>query len=467
MKLFSQSLRDELSSQAANELADKIQNKTAVIGIVGLGYVGLPIALEFSKQGFKCIGVDLSKQKVEMLNRGENYIEDLKDEEIAEIVHKGMFSVFSTFEPLENADAIYICVPTPFNVNKDPDLAYVLGASEGVATTLKKGQLVILKSTTFPGTTEDYMIPILEKTGMKAGSDFFVAFSPERVDPGNKLFHTANTPVVVGGIDNDSSIVAAMVNNAIIEKVYMVNNPKVAELEKLLENIFRAVNIALVNELALLCERMGGIDVWEVVEAASTKPFGYMKFTPGPGVGGHCIPIDPYYLSWLAREYDFETKFITLAANVNEGMPYHVVNHVVKVIAESPVAMKDARVLVVGVSFKKDVRDLRHSPAEAVIIRLIENGIHNIEVTDPWITGDGYAAAGKVFYSQPISEEMLASYDAVILITDHSDYDIPFIVKHSKKVIDTRNMAKNITEDREKIIVLGSSPKKEKILMVH
>lgn len=467
MKLFSQSLVEELSSQSAQSFADKIKDKTIVVGIVGLGYVGMPIALEFAKSGFQCIGVDLSLRKIEMLNNGENYIEDLKDEEVAEVIKNGKLTAFSSFEPLADADVIYICVPTPFNPNKDPDLKYVLGASEGVATTLKSGQLIILKSTTFPGTTEDYMIPILEKTGLEAGKDFFVAFSPERVDPGNKLFHTANTPVVVGGIDENSSILAAMVNHAIIEKVYMVNNPKVAELEKLLENIFRAVNIALVNELALLCERMGDINVWEVVEAASTKPFGYMKFMPGPGVGGHCIPIDPYYLSWLAREYDFETKFITLAANVNEAMPYHVTQLVVKEIAQLPVSLKQAKILMVGVSFKKNVRDLRHSPAEAVLVRLIEQGIENIDITDPWVTVEGYEAAGRTFYSKDITPEMLASYDVTILITDHDDFDIPAIVKHSNKVIDTRNMAKNVSEGLDKVILLGSTPKKEKILMQH
>lgn len=466
MKLFDSNSVATLNGDA-RELANKIENKTAIIGIAGLGYVGMPIALEFAKMGFRTIGVDPSKWKIDHLNRAENYIEDLSDAEVAEVIKNGIFSASTDYEAMAEADVIYICVPTPFNPNKDPDLAYVLSASEGVATILRKGQLVILKSTTFPGTTEDYMIPILEKTGLKAGKDFYVAFSPERVDPGNKTFNTQNTPIVVGGIDDTSATVAALVNSKIIQKVYMVDNPKVAELEKLLENIFRSVNIALVNELALLCERMGGIDVWEVIEAASTKPFGYMKFQPGPGVGGHCIPIDPYYLSWLAREYDFETKFITLAANVNESMPYHVANLVIKEIANRPISISQARVLIAGVSFKKNVRDLRHSPSEAIMIRLIENGITNIEITDPWVGGDGYDAAGGKYYSKDISPEMLASYDVVVLVTDHDDFDIPFIVKHSNRVIDTRNMTKNLTEGKEKVVILGNTPKKEKIAMQH
>ncbi|MEL6676990.1 MAG: nucleotide sugar dehydrogenase, partial [Bacteroidota bacterium] len=314
MELFSSHLLERLDGPAKN-LANRISQKEAVIGIVGLGYVGMPIALEFCKKGFRCVGVDVSTQKVDLLNAGENFIEDLVDEEVKEVVENGLLSASTDYEALTEADVIFIAVPTPFNENKEPDISYILSAGKGVAEYLTPHKLIILKSTTFPGTTEHYLIPELNKSGLQASEDYFIAFSPERVDPGNKVFHTGNTPIVVGGMDETSSILTGHVNYQIIDQVFMVNNPKVAELEKLLENIFRSVNIALVNELALLCERMGGIDVWEVIEAAGTKPFGYMKFTPGPGVGGHCIPIDPYYLSWLAREFDFETKFITLAAN--------------------------------------------------------------------------------------------------------------------------------------------------------
>ncbi|MCL4148334.1 UNVERIFIED_CONTAM: hypothetical protein GTU68_043758 [Idotea baltica] len=425
----------------------------------------MPIALEYCKKGFTCLGVDVSEKKVTDLNNGINFIEDLDDQEVADVVAKGLLKASTDYSILADADIIFVAVPTPFNPNKDPDISYIIAAGQGVAPNLEQGNLVILKSTTFPGTTEDYLIPELNKGGLSAGSDYFVAFSPERVDPGNKVFHTGNTPIVVGGINEESTIVASLANNQIIDDVYMVNNPKVAELEKLLENIFRSVNIALVNELALLCERLGGINVWDVIEAASTKPFGYLKFTPGPGVGGHCIPIDPYYLSWLAREVDFETKFITLAANVNESMPYHVKNMVIREIANQPVTLADARVLILGVSFKKNVKDLRHSPSEAIMHRLVEAGVEQIDYTDPW--APEYNVLGTTKYSVDISEDMLASYNCVILITDHDDFDVDFVVKHSRHVVDTRNMTKNVKEGREKIALLGSVEAKEKRELQH
>jgi len=464
MKLFERSLIGQLSEKGRN-LADRLENKSAVIGIVGLGYVGMPIALEYCKKGFQCIGVDVSTQKVDMLNKGENFIEDLNDDEVAEAVSKGLLRASTDYQVLSEADVIFIAVPTPFNANKDPDISYIISSGHGVSEVLSPGQLVILKSTTFPGTTEDHLIPELAKSGLRAGTDYFIAFSPERVDPGNKVFHTGNTPIVVGGIDEESAILASLANQQIIEKVYLVNNPKVAELEKLLENIFRSVNIALVNELALLCERIGGIDVWEVIEAAGTKPFGFMKFTPGPGVGGHCIPIDPYYLSWLAREYDFETKFITLAANVNESMPYHVSNLVMKEVARQPIALKDARVLILGVSFKKNVKDLRHSPSEAIIHRLLEEGVENIDYTDPW--APEYRTAGREMYSIDLTPENIASYHAVVMVTDHDDFDIPYIVEHARYVVDTRNMTKDVSKGREKIRVLGNTKVKPKLLVEH
>lgn len=464
MRIF----REESLSAAkglSKELIEKIKNKKARIGIVGLGYVGMPIALEFCKQGFACVGVDVSKQKVDDLNEGINFIEDLDDREVAEMVSIGLLRASTEYSSLADTDVIFIAVPTPFNLNKEPDISYILAAGEGISTVLKPGHLVILKSTTFPGTTEDYLLPALNKSGLSLGTDFFLAFSPERVDPGNKVFHTGNTPIVVGGTDPQSSLLAGYVNNQIIEKVYLVDNPKVAELEKLLENIFRSVNIALVNELALLCERMGGINVWEVIESASTKPFGFMKFTPGPGVGGHCIPIDPYYLSWLAREYDFETKFITLAANVNESMPYYVAQQVIKEVAKQPIALTDAKVLILGVSFKKNVKDLRHSPSEAIIYRLIEEGIGHIDISDPW--APEYQVSDRTFYSVDLTPEAIASYSCVVMVTDHDDFDIPFVVKHAKSVVDTRNMTKDVTEGREKIYVLGHTPSRPKLIPQH
>lgn len=440
----------------ASGLADKIRSKKAVIGVVGLGYVGLPIALEYTKKGFSVLGVDVSVDKISSLQKGINYIEDLSDEEIAHVVKEGLLRATTDFGQLAQADVIYIAVPTPFNENKDPDLSYIINSGKEVSKTLSRGKLVILKSTTFPGTTEDYLIPVLDSAELKAGVDYFVSFSPERVDPGNKQFHTGNTPIVVGGINPESTYLTALVNNQIIDNVYCVNNPKVAELEKLLENIFRSVNIALVNELALLCERMKGINVWEVIEAASTKPFGYMKFMPGPGVGGHCIPIDPYYLSWLARAYDFEAKFITLSANTNESMPYHVVNKVVKVIANQPVSLKDARILIFGAAFKKNVKDLRHSPSEPIIENLIDAGFSHIDVADPWVPE--YEAGGRVFHTVKLTPETLKSYHCAVLVTDHDLFDVDFLLEHSNHIIDTRNFfatAKNRRMAEDKVVLLG------------
>lgn len=453
MKQFTSDLQTAMGP-LGQALAAKIKSGKSVIGVVGLGYVGLPIALEYAKKGFPVVGFDISEEKVGMLNRGENYNEDLQDAEIAAVVASGHMRASTDFDGLAEADVIFIAVPTPFNANKDPDLSYILSSGEAVSKRLRKGQLVILKSTTFPGTTEEYLLPILENSGLKTGSDYFLAFSPERVDPGNKVYHTGNTPIVVGGVGEESQYLAGLANNQIIDHVYLVSNCKIAELEKLLENIFRSVNIALVNELALLCERMDGINMWEVIEAAATKPFGFMKFTPGPGIGGHCIPIDPYYLSWLARAYDFETRFITLSANTNESMPYHVATKVIRVIAEQPIALRDARVLILGAAFKPNVKDTRHSPAEPIIEHLVEMGVGHIDVTDPWV--EEYPAAGRVFESIPVSDEMLESYHCTVVVTDHSAFDPRQILDHSHKVVDTRNMMRDM-EDRSKVILLGSS----------
>jgi UDP-N-acetyl-D-glucosamine dehydrogenase len=464
MELFQLDQLDQLSPHAEG-LATRLKSRQAMIAVVGLGYVGMPIALEYAKQGFQVHGVDVSTQKVAMLKEGKNFIEDLEDQAVAEVVASGRLTASTDYAPLAEADVVFIAVPTPFNANKDPDITYIVQASEGLSEVLSAETLVILKSTTFPGTTEDYVRPILDRSGLSLGQGYFLAFSPERVDPGNKTWHTGNTPIVVGGVDETSAILASWANNQIIEQVYRVNSPKVAELEKLLENIFRSVNIALVNELAMLCERMGGIDVWEVIEAASTKPFGFLKFTPGPGVGGHCIPIDPYYLSWLAREFDFETRFITLAANVNEGMPYHVADLVVREIAKQPVTLDNARVLLLGASFKKNVKDLRHSPAEAIIHRLIDEGVTHIDYSDPW--APEYLAAGETYYSVDLTPEIIQQYHCVVMVTDHDDFDIPAVVRHARSVVDTRNMTKEVSEGREKIVLLGHTPARPKLIMEH
>ncbi len=440
-------------------LEQKIKQKEAIIGIIGLGYVGLPLAVEFALKGFKTIGIDLSQWKVEKINKGENYIQDVNDEELKEAVEKGLLSAKSNYESVSELDVIYICVPTPFTENKDPDISYIVNAAEGIASGLRKGQLIILKSTTFPNTTEGIVQPILEKTGLKVGKDFFLAFSPERIDPGNKIWTTKNTPVVVGGVTKKCTELAALANQQIIEKVVKVSNPKVAEMEKLLENIFRSVNIALVNELALLCDRMGGINVWEVIQAASTKPFGFMPFYPGPGIGGHCILIDPYYLEWQARAYDFVTHFIRLAAETNENMPFYVKHMILREISQTDKSIHKSKILFLGAAFKKDVDDTRHSPAIKIMELLLKDfdGL-KLQYNDPYVPE--IEVNGLKLKSVKLTKNLLREMDLVVIATDHTSFDYDFIVQNSKKVIDTRNATKNVTKNRNKIVLLGSGAKK-------
>ena len=434
------------------ELLEKIEKKEITVGVIGMGYVGLPLALEYALQGVNTIGFDLDKNKNEMLNRGENYNEDLDDELIKKAVGNKCLRSTDDFSEINKCDTVFICVPTPFTVNKDPDISFIEQAARDTAKSLKKGQVVILKSTTFPGTTEKHVMPILEETGLKAGEDFYLAFSPERIDPGNKKWNTKNTPIVVGGINEDSTTIACAITGLAIDNVVPVSAPSVAEMEKLLENIFRSVNIALVNELARLGDRIG-INIWEVIDAASTKPFGFMPFYPGPGIGGHCILIDPYYLEWMAREYDFVTKFITLAAEINEDMPFYVRSMVIKQIAKQPITMDNAKVLLLGMAFKKDVDDLRHSPALKVHELLIQEGITNIKYYDPYIPEIKQGDA--LLKSEPeLSAEMLKKFDVVIITTDHSSYDLDLIAANSKVVIDTRNALKNM-KNRKNIVLLG------------
>jgi len=439
-------------------LEQKIKSKKAVIGVVGLGYVGLPLAVEFALKGFKTIGIDLSKWKVEKLNKGENYIQDVNDKDLEKVVKKGFLVAYDNYSKVNEMDVIYICVPTPFTENKDPDISYIVSAAEEVAKGLRKDQLVILKSTTFPNTTEGYVQPILEKTGLKVGKDFYLAFSPERIDPGNKIWTTKNTPVVVGGVTKKCTELAALANSQIHDKVVKVSNPKVAEMEKLLENIFRSVNIALVNELALLCDRMGGINVWEVIEAASTKPFGFMPFYPGPGIGGHCILIDPYYLEWQARAYDFVTHFIRLAAETNENMPFYVKHMILREISQTDKSIHKSKILFLGAAFKKDVDDTRHSPAIKVMELLLKDfdGL-NLKYNDPYVSE--IEVNGLKLKSVELTKKLLKESDLVVITTNHSVYDYDFIVQNSKKVIDTRNATKNVKKNREKIVLLGSGSK--------
>jgi UDP-N-acetyl-D-glucosamine dehydrogenase len=434
-------------------LKEKIEKKQAIIGIVGLGYVGLPIAVEYALKGFKTIGIDVIREKVDSINKKKNYIQDVKDSDLIEVVEKGMLSASSDYEVVKDMDVIYICVPTPFTANKEPDITYIVDSSKNIAKYLKKDTLVILKSTTFPNTTQGYVQPILEENGFKVGKDYYLAFSPERIDPGNKFYNTANTPVVVGGVTKKCTELAKLVNEQIIEKVFPVSSPKVAEMEKLLENIFRSVNIALVNELARLCDRMGGIDIWEVIEAASTKPFGYMPFYPGPGIGGHCILIDPYYLAWQAREFDFQTKFIELAAETNENMPFYVKDMVMNQIGKMPIKFSDAKILVLGAAFKKNVDDIRHSPAIKVMELLINEGAKSIYYNDPYVKE--IRINGKIHKSKKLDIKILKESDLVLITTNHSVYDIEMIVKNSNCIIDTRNATKGYYNGNKKIIRLG------------
>jgi len=435
-----------------NNILKKIKDKKIIIGVIGMGYVGLPLALEYALHGFKTIGFELDNSKVDMLNKGLNYNQDIESKLIEKTVKSKSLSATADFSRLKECDAIFICVPTPFTVNKDPDISFILKAVEDIRHNLRKGQIVILKSTTFPGTTEKHVLPILENSGLKAGVDFYLAFSPERIDPGNKVWNTRNTPIVVGGINEVSTKLAVEITKIAIEKVVPVSSPSIAEMEKLLENIFRSVNIALVNELAQLCDRIG-VNIWEVVGAASTKPFGFMPFWPGPGIGGHCILIDPYYLSWMAREYDFETKFITLAAEINEDMPFYVRSMIIKEIAKQPVTLGNAKILLLGMAFKKDVDDLRHSPALKVMELLLLECINNVSYYDPYIPQ--IKVDGRTFKSiKNLSGKTIKEYDIVVVTTDHTSFDYNMIAKNANSIIDTRNAFKNV-KNRANISLLG------------
>lgn len=438
----------------SKSLLAAIENKSVTVGVVGLGYVGLPLALEFAKAGIHTLGVDTSATKVKLLSAGKNYIADLDDGDITRVVKKTKTLRATTdFAALQQADVVFVCVPTPFTDNKEPDISHVMDATRNIARFLRAGQLIILKSTTFPGTTTEYVKPILDSAGLQCGVDYFLGYSPERIDPGNKTWTTANTPVIVSGVTTACASITIAINKCIISEIVPVSTPEVAEMAKLLENIFRSVNIALVNELAQLCDRMQ-INVWEVVQAASTKPFGFMPFYPGPGIGGHCIFIDPYYLSWAARKFDFVTNFITLAAEVNESMPFYVRSMIEREIAKQPTTLKKARILLLGMAFKRDVDDLRHSPALKVAELLYEDGVENIQYYDPYIPQ--VEIGGRTITSVPaLNASVLRRADVVVITTDHSAFDINLIVQHSKAIVDTRNATKKYTGTAGNITLLG------------
>lgn len=421
----------------------------------------MPLALEYAERGFYTLGIDLNEQKVELLNRGQSYIHDVPNEKLQGVLESQHFCSEANFAHLVKADVIFICVPTPISLHKEPDTSYIQASAEQIALYLRAGQLIILKSTTYPDTTEGLVQPILEaaalKRGLRLGETYFLAFSPERIDPGNPKFNTTNTPVVVGGVTEQGTELACLALRQIVDMVHPVSSPKVAEMEKLLENIFRSVNIAFVNEMARLCDRMGGISVWEVIEAASTKPFGFMPFQPGPGLGGHCIPIDPYYLSWLARRYDFETSFITLSARTNEEMPYYVVDAVLRAIAEQPVALGQAQVLILGVAFKRDIDDTRHSPARTVMQLLWDKGIEHIQFCDPFVEHITVYKKGKQHVQERIAltDAVIRSHNVVVLMTNHTSFPYERIAKESYSIVDTRNAFKEVEHARGKIRLLG------------
>jgi UDP-N-acetyl-D-glucosamine dehydrogenase len=437
----------------SKKLEEKINTCTARIGVVGLGYVGLPLAVEYAAAGYEVLGIDVSGDKVKKINRGENYIQDVDSTKLLGLVKANKLRAAQNYNRVRDLDIIFICVPTPFTDNKEPDVSYIVDATRGIKHGLRPGQLIILKSTTFPETTERIVQPILEETGLKAGSDIFLAFSPERIDPGNKKWTTANTPIVVGGVTPVCGQLAALISRKVIVTVKVLSNPKAAEMTKLLENIFRSVNIALVNELALLCDRMEGIDIWEVVEAAASKPFGFMPFYPGPGIGGHCILVDPYYLAWKAKEYDFHTSFIELAAMTNENMPYYVLDLIIRSLSNHGSALKNSRLLILGVAFKKNVDDVRNSPAIRVMELLFNRGGSNLSYNDPHVPE--LKVNGKTYRSQSLTAKTLQAADCVVIATDHDGYDYEMIVKNTKLIIDTRNATKNIKEGRDKIVRLG------------
>jgi UDP-N-acetyl-D-glucosamine dehydrogenase len=440
-------------------LAERITNKTATVGIVGLGYVGLPLAVNLAHAGYHVTGIDISQEKAAAINRGESYIQDVPSARIAEQVQAGRLRAMSTYDSVAEMDVIFICVPTPYTESKAPDISYIQNAARSIAAHLRRGQLVVLQSTTYPGTTEEDVLPILESSGLKAGADFCLAFSPERVDPGNSRYTVENTPKVVGGLSPQCSELTRLLLSQLAAPVYIVSSPRVAEMTKLLENTFRAVNIAMANELALLCERMG-IDLWEVIQAASTKPFGFMPFTPGPGPGGHCIPVDPHYLAWKARQYDFSSRFIELAAAVNEAMPYHVVDLVKDALNRQVRALKGAKVLVLGVAFKKNIDDARESPARRVIEGLLKEGAE-VSYSDPHIPrfnigGDALYPQKRTLLSQPLDQATVEAQDCLVILAAHSAYDYPWLVRTARLLVDAVDGTRGVEGRESKVVRLGA-----------
>ncbi|NMD37120.1 MAG: nucleotide sugar dehydrogenase [Christensenellaceae bacterium] len=434
-----------------SNLKEKLLKKEAKLGVVGLGYVGLPLAVEKAKAGYNVVGFDIQPQKVEMVNRGENYIGDVVNEDLAAIVNNGFLRATSDFADVGNCDCICIAVTTPLDKYQQADISYVKSSTESIVPYMHKDMLIVLESTTYPGTTEELLKPILEQSGLKCGVDFFLAFSPERVDPGNLIYKTKNTPKVVGGITAQCTDIAATMYECILEApVHRVSSPAVAEMEKILENTYRNINIGLVNELAILSNKMG-INIWEVIDAAKTKPYGFQAFYPGPGLGGHCIPLDPYYLSWKAREYGFHTSMIESSMMINDKMPEYCVSRAMHILNRNKKAINGAKVLVLGVAYKQDIDDYRESPAVAVINELEKVGA-DILYFDPYISS--FKHEGKIYTGEKqLTKELLENADLVMITTAHTNVDYIFVQKHAKNIFDTKNACKNVY-DRHNIELL-------------
>lgn len=424
------------------ELLEKIKNKKAVVGVIGLGYVGLPLAVEISKAGYKVIGLDVKSKTVEAVNNYKNYIPDVIDDELKEVVKSERLCATSDFSVLSNSDCVIICVPTPLDANKQPDMSYIKSAVNNVAGQLHPDMLVVLESTTYPGTTEELLKPILEKeSGLQCEKDFYLAFSPERVDPGNSIYKTKNTPKVVGGVGRKSTKAAALFYRTVLDsEIFEVSCPAVAEMEKILENTYRNINIALINEMAIICDQMD-INVWEVIEAAKTKPYGFQAFYPGPGIGGHCIPLDPFYLTWKAREYDYHTRLIELSGEINQYMPQYVVERAYRLLNKHKKAVNGSKILILGVAYKPDIGDYRESPA-LKIIEIFEGEGAEISYHDPYVKS--FIKNGKKYIGRELTVEQLQSSDLAIIITNHNCFDYKFIQTNSKLVFDTRNAMKYI-----------------------
>jgi UDP-N-acetyl-D-glucosamine dehydrogenase len=431
-------------------LLERIRRREAKVGVVGMGYVGLPLGMAFADAGFPVTGLDVDTRKVESIGRGESYIKHIPSAPLKELTSKGKLKATTDFAKAREMDCIIICVPTPLTASREPDMSYIVKTGEALSPHVRPGQLFILESTTYPGTTDEVLKPLLERSGLKAGVDFHLAFSPEREDPGNKNFNTKTIPKIVGGYTPACLEVAQALYGSALKETVPVSSTRVAELAKLLENIYRCVNIAMVNEMKMLCDRMN-IDVWEVINAAATKPFGFQPFYPGPGLGGHCIPIDPFYLTWKAREYEFHTKFIELAGEVNTQMPYYVVTRTMEALNKNKKTLNGAKVLCIGAAYKKDIDDMRESPSLRIISLLKEKGAQ-VDYHDPYVPrleeGHGFHYSMK---SVPLHPETICDYDAVVILTDHSNIDYNMVVKQSQCVVDTRNACKNVGPGREKV----------------